>query len=141
MNINLTGKTALVCGASDGIGAAAAKELAELGCSVILLARTESKLQKVLQTLKPGAHSYIACDLSNHTELEKLITAELATALATKQGKSLATEMQEWEAQVPAKRIGTPEEIASAIAFLASPAASYINGVALPVDGGRTPCY
>ena len=39
---------------------------------------------------------------------------------------------------VPAKRFAKPEETASAITFLASEAASYINGINLPVDGGRT---
>ena len=39
---------------------------------------------------------------------------------------------------IPAGRFGKPEEIGSAIAFLATPAAAYINGVNLPVDGGRT---
>ena len=38
----------------------------------------------------------------------------------------------------PAKRFAQPEEIAGAIAFLASSEGSYINGINLPVDGGRT---
>lgn len=44
-----------------------------------------------------------------------------------------------WQASIPAKRFASASEIAEAIVFLASEAAGYINGVALPVDGGRTP--
>lgn len=43
-------------------------------------------------------------------------------------------------ATVPAKRFGESSEIANAVAFLAGPAAAYINGINLPVDGGRTDC-
>jgi len=40
---------------------------------------------------------------------------------------------------IPLQRIGTPEEMAQAICFLASDDASFITGVVLPVDGGKTP--
>ncbi len=40
--------------------------------------------------------------------------------------------------EVPMKRFGSPSEIAAVAAFLASPAAAYVNGVSIPVDGGRT---
>ncbi|MAX10058.1 MAG: hypothetical protein CMG13_04245 [Candidatus Marinimicrobia bacterium] len=43
----------------------------------------------------------------------------------------------EAQTQIPLKRFASPSETAKAICFLASPDADYINGVNLPVDGGR----
>ncbi|MFM7671107.1 MAG: SDR family oxidoreductase [Bacteroidota bacterium] len=57
---------------------------------------------------------------------------------AKKENRSAESIEQEWRSEVPLRRIGMPEEIASLAAFLASPAASYISGVSIPVDGGRT---
>ena len=65
--------------------------------------------------------------------LESLIenTAKRANVLVD----IVATNMKE---EVPLKRFGEPSEIAAVAAFLASPAASYVNGTSIPVDGGRT---
>ena len=52
MDLDLKGKHALVCGGSDGIGRAAAHELALLGADVTVLARREDALREVAATLR-----------------------------------------------------------------------------------------
>ncbi|MEO7970497.1 MAG: SDR family oxidoreductase [bacterium] len=61
---------------------------------------------------------------------------ELATARATASGKPKEEMIGLWAAQVPMRRLASPEEIGAAVAFLASERASYITGVTLQVDGG-----
>ena len=70
-------------------------------------------------------------------------TARLDSIIANKAAKTGQSQDDVHAAMagaVPMKRVGQPEEVGQAIAFLASPAASYINGINLPVDGGRTAC-
>jgi 3-oxoacyl-[acyl-carrier protein] reductase len=68
-------------------------------------------------------------------------TARLESLLqhtAAAQQKTTEHVAEQMQAEVPLHRFGTAEEIAAVAAFLATPAAAYVNGVSIPVDGGRT---
>jgi 3-oxoacyl-[acyl-carrier protein] reductase len=62
----------------------------------------------------------------------------LLAVQAQKTGRSEQELAKEMAAAVPARRFGEPGEIAAVIAFLCTPAAAYVNGVSIAVDGGRT---
>lgn len=57
---------------------------------------------------------------------------------ADKLGITYDEAVKEMIEEIPARRIAEAHEVAAAVAFLASPAAGYINGINVPVDGGRT---
>ncbi|HEX7339479.1 MAG TPA: SDR family oxidoreductase [Rhodanobacteraceae bacterium] len=255
MQLDLTGKHALVCGASQGIGRAAAIELACLGARVTALARSADKLDTLVAELPGSGHDRLSLDMrdtnalreaidrlvagdpvtilvnntggpaagpahnataqafldaftqhlvANQTLLQAVLpgmreagfgrivnvistsvkepipglgvsnttraavagwaktvsrevaadgitvnnvlpgythTARLDSLIATRARNAGASEQAITEAMladVPAGRFGDASEIAAVIAFLCSPAAAYVNGVSIAVDGGRT---
>jgi 3-oxoacyl-[acyl-carrier protein] reductase len=259
MNLNLTGKTALVCGSTQGIGKATALELAQLGANVTLMARNEATLQEVLESLDTSLgqlHRYIVADFSDNQSVKEAVdsylrlcpdvhilinntggpaggqaieadpeqfvkafqmhlvnyqhitqavvpsmkrakfgrivniistsvkqpiaglgvsntiraavaswsktlsaelgpfgitcnnvlpgytkTARLDAVLQMRSeasGKSLAEVSETLQQTIPIRRFSEAEEVAASVAFLCSPAAASINGINLPVDGGKT---
>ena len=76
MEIDLTGKFALVGGATNGIGKAIAIRLAASGASVCIMARNKSKLEKVvneLDTSRNQKHKFLEVDFSNYNLFSKSI--------------------------------------------------------------------
>jgi 3-oxoacyl-[acyl-carrier protein] reductase len=75
--------------------------------------------------------------LPGATETERL--SSIIDGKAARTGTQVDHVRDEMIAEIPAARFGKPLEVGAAVAFLASPAAAYINGINVPVDGGRTP--
>ncbi len=259
MNLDLTGKTAFVCGSTQGIGKATAIELALLGANITFVARNEEKLKAVLDELprkKGQKHRYLLIDFSKTNQIksrierhlskypeahilinntggpiggavleaspelfvqtfnEHVVSAQILTQAiapsmikagfgriinvtsigmkqpivglgvsntvrgamgnwaksmanelgkygittnnvlpgytttarlqkvnemkATSTGKPIADVEQDLIKDIPIGRFTTPQETAAVIAFLCSPAAASVNGVGIPVDGGKT---
>ena len=82
MDLNLAGRHALVCGASEGIGRAAARELALLGANVTVLARRREVLETVVAELPrqhaAQTHGVAVADVSDHAALRTTLATVLA---------------------------------------------------------------
>lgn len=76
MNLTLEGKNALICGSTQGIGLAIAKELALLGANCVLMARNESSLQRAVKELDDTLrqkHHYLVADFGNTEAVKETI--------------------------------------------------------------------
>ena len=78
----------------------------------------------------------VNCVAPGYTRTDRVV--ELSEANARREGITADQADERIVSQIPLGRMGTPEEFAAVVAFLASPAASFITGVTIPVDGGWT---
>jgi 3-oxoacyl-[acyl-carrier protein] reductase len=106
-----------------------------LAASVVV--RSAMTAAAKLLSLEYAAHNVtVNCVAPGSTATDR--RTEIVAARAAASGRSVDELSAEDSAAAPAGRPAEPKEIADAIAFLASPAADYINGTVLTVDGGRT---
>jgi 3-oxoacyl-[acyl-carrier protein] reductase len=163
MDLGLSGTAAIVGGASSGIGLGIARALAAEGCAVTAIARGQERLERAAAEI--GAGTIAAAGDVRDTILSNAIRPGVvgwAKTLAQEPGPDgitvntvapgkidtervrelwghrpdpAAAERADIE-RVPARRLGQPDELGAAVAFLCSTRAAYISGTVLPVDGG-----
>lgn len=86
---------------------------------------------------RAGVTGYLK-HLSNETAGHGVTVNAVCPASVATQSLRADYDLEERARRVPMRRVGKPEELAAAVAFLASRQAGYITGVSLPVDGGQT---
>src|SRR5438477_489620 len=154
MDLKIAGRVALVCGSSSGLGRATAKLLAEEGCRVALNGRDDKRLKEAAKSIAFNGEREVEpfrADVSVPQQADELaaegitvntvcpgyVRTERVEDLARQRSKqskrTTVEEMNSFVADIPVGRMGEPEELAAAVAFLASERASYITGVALQV--------
>jgi NAD(P)-dependent dehydrogenase (short-subunit alcohol dehydrogenase family) len=129
------GKRALITGAGSGIGAAVARPLEDEGAEVVAADMTGTDVHlDVRDEAQVAAVAHDVDVLVNVAGIGSTTNAPETPLDVEKSGESL----EELSARQPLGRLGTPEEIAEAVAYLASDAASFVTGSVLVIDGGLT---
>ncbi|KAI4323868.1 hypothetical protein L6164_023443 [Bauhinia variegata] len=155
----LQGMTALVTGGTKGIGYAIVEELAELGARINNVG-TNIKKQTIDYTAEDFsyllsvnlesayhtsqlAHPFLKASGNASIVFVSSIAGVASVKVgsiygATKGGKRRSALLEAFITRTPLGRIGEPNEVSSLVAFLCFPAASYISGQTICVDGGLT---
>lgn len=143
--LRLEGKVAVVTGGNSGIGLATAKRLRDEGARVAISGRNRETLDEAVEFLGPDtlavqADTAAAALVSRNIRVNAVAPGPIRTPIFGRM--ELSKEAVEafaanLVADVPKKRLGTPDEVAATVAFLASSDASYITGVEINVDGGK----
>jgi len=93
-----------------------------------------TNLAKTLAIELAADRILVNCVAPGYTSTDRVI--ELANATAQREGTTPEEIQKRLVARIPLRRMGTPEEFADAVVYLASERASYLTGVTLGVDGG-----
>ena len=148
---DLKNKVAVITGAAEGIGKAIAQQAVQHGMKLALADINSQKLQTTVdEFVAQGVEVFSqAFDVANHQQVDAFakecagmgvrVNALLPGFTDTKFASALVKNEQVVKSvlqHVPMNRIAQPNEMAGAVLYLVSPAASYTTGVCLNVDGG-----
>jgi 3-oxoacyl-[acyl-carrier protein] reductase len=140
LELGLRDKIVIVTGASKGIGKAIAEELAAEGVSLALCARGEA-LTNITEALgDAGAPHNMLVNAIHPGPIRTERWESLMDRMAQEQNKTSQEVEAAWMRDNLWQRPGAPDEVSARAVFLASDRASYINGVAIPIDGGAIRC-
>src|SRR5216683_4043117 len=147
MGLGLQDRVAIVAPASKGLERAVAEELAREGAHVASSAVKQPVDGLLLSNSVRAAVTGLARTLANEYAADGITvnnvcpgytrTArldDLASTIPARTGSKREEVIADWQREIPAGRLGTPQEFAAVVAFLASERASYVNGTSIAVE-------